>query len=192
MGLQFQRSFKLASVVQRKSHMFLTPSYSSSIKRRRPMSLSCSKHSFLLFGIIFVLLMPSVESGGVFGSVMDWLIEVAKNLELTVYPGTHYCGLQSSSEHRSPESEIDHCCYYHDKCSQFAIMSHSERYGIVNPHSYPIHPCECNEKFTSCLHQIDSLNAGVVANLYYDLVNECIVRNSTGQYCCLVPQQMPL
>ena len=154
-----------------------------------------STRSFIVLLFLASLLnVPTVSEarGSVFGDVLDWIIDVAQDLELSVYPGTHYCGLQSSKEKREPESELDHCCYYHDQCSKYAIWAHTTKYGILNSHSYPIHPCECNERFVKCLHQIDSVNAGVVANLYYDLVGECIERNSTsGDYCCLVQQTIP-
>ena len=154
---------------------------------------SSTKYSSSFYLIVFLgvtlLATPEGAEAGFGDMLKDWVIDLAKDVGLTVYPYTHYCGLQSEDESRPPESKIDKCCFYHDQCTEYAIAAETTRYGIYNEHSYPIHPCDCNDNFTSCLMAIDTVNAGLVANFYFDLVDECLMQSDNGSYY-LVPQEL--
>lgn len=159
----------------------------------RSQAMNPSRYSFSFYVIVFlgfaIAVAPANVEAGFGDLIKDWVIDFAKDMGLTVYPNTHYCGLQSEDEDRPPESRIDKCCFYHDQCTVYAILSETKRYGIYNKHSYPIHPCECNDNFTLCLHQIDTVNAGLVANIYFDMVDECLMQSDNGTYY-LVPQEL--
>ena len=92
-----------------------------------PGRLSFSFYIIVFLGFSMVSAPVGVDAG--FGDfIKDWVIDFAKDMGLTVYPYTHYCGLQSEDENRPPESRIDKCCFYHDQCTVYAILSETKRY----------------------------------------------------------------
>ncbi|XP_065658373.1 phospholipase A2 phaiodactylipin-like [Hydra vulgaris] len=95
--------------------------------------------------------------------------------------GTRYCGHGNNSksdDERGFLNELDECCYEHDKC-KLSIEAGKFRWGLHNTKDYTISDCKCDDKFYSCLKDVESFGqrfiATTVGKLFFNIKNiKCI------------------
>jgi len=87
--------------------------------------------------------------------------------------GTRWCGNGNNSDSYNDlgwYKKLDTCCRDHDHCPA-KIHAGKQRWGLVNPKSYTISDCRCDDEFHKCLKKAHALSTWVVGNLFFDILS---------------------
>ncbi|XP_065570999.1 group 3 secretory phospholipase A2-like isoform X4 [Artemia franciscana] len=88
-------------------------------------------------------------------------------------PHTVWCGKGNKAKKRSDIGALsgaDRCCRHHDTGCPFSIQSFSEKYGLFNRRIYTMMHCSCDDRFRSCLKQVNTGASNLVGNLFFNII----------------------
>jgi len=90
-----------------------------------------------------------------------------------IFPGTNWCGKGwkvSGYSNLGAYSGADKCCRQHDLGCPYSIAAGETKYGLYNFKFYTISHCTCDERFRSCLNMVNSANANMVGQFFFNLI----------------------
>lgn len=104
--------------------------------------------------------------------------EQKRHKRQVIYPGTKWCGTGSTSlnyDDLGEAREEDKCCRTHDFC-EFMIEGMTTRWDYFNPRVTTISHCDCDDKFLTCLHNLNTQVADMIGEIFFNIVKtECFI-----------------
>merc|ERR1712050_298735 len=90
----------------------------------------------------------------------------------TIWPGTKWCGPGNNAANFDDLADgagrpADLCCREHDHCPD-NIGAFQSKYGIWNWRPYTLSPCDCDNKFLTCMTNNKDLISTNIAELFFN------------------------
>jgi len=89
-----------------------------------------------------------------------------------IMPGTLWCGVDDIAENYKSLGahwKVDRCCRAHDHCP-VKVKGFRSRYGLQNFSPSTKSHCACDERFFSCLREVNSQKADTVGKIFFNFL----------------------
>ncbi|KAK5639859.1 hypothetical protein RI129_010670 [Pyrocoelia pectoralis] len=97
------------------------------------------------------------------GDLLHWLV---------IFPGTKWCGpgnIAANYDDLGLAAETDMCCRAHDFCGD-TFSPYETKYNLTNLAFYTRLNCTCDDKFYTCLKDVDSTFSRKIGNIFFNLL----------------------